>query len=335
MSDGKFYKYVRDFGFGIKTDIDLPGEVQGRLKKPDQFTGATKRFMGHGYGLGVTPLQLINAYACIANEGVLMKPYIIKRILDRNGNIIAENQPEKIRGVISSQTAKDIANLFCAVVDSGTGTAARIKNIKVAGKTGTSQQLVNGRYTRGYYTASFAGFFPAESPEIAMIVIVDRPKRGFYGGSTAAPIFKSIAGKWIAAKGINNLSPEIESDSVRVPNLIGLDLDFAEDLLDEIDLEFEDSPDKGTISYQIPAADSVVEKDSEISIKIFENIPGDEEFADSTGTQPNLKGLSIRNAIKVLRKKGIDFQILGSGKVKKQYWQKRGEDKFFCKILAG
>ncbi len=334
MSKGKFYKYVRDFGFGIKTDIDLPGEVQGRLKKPDQFTGATKRFMGHGYGLGVTPLQLINAYACIANEGILMKPYLIKQVRDRNGNIIAENSPQKVRGVISPQTAKDVAKLFCAVVDSGTGTAAKIRGIEVAGKTGTSQQLVNGRYQRGYYTASFAGFFPAENPQIAMVVIVDRPRRGYYGGSTAAPIFKHIAGKWVTAQGINRIEEEEDKDSVKVPNLIGLDIATAEELLDRLDLEFEDEPDKGTISSQIPAADSLVEKGTEIKIKVFEKYADDIEFADSLGKKPNLYGYSLRNAIKILKHKSIDFSIHGEGTVRKQYWQKKAEDKYFCKILA-
>ncbi len=334
MSKGKFYKYVRDFGFGIKTDIDLPGEVPGRLRKPDQFTGATKRFMGHGYGLGVTPLQLINAYACIANGGVLMKPYLIKQVRDRNGNVLLENSPQKVRGVISSRTAEDVAKLFCAVVDSGTGTAARIKNIEVAGKTGTSQQLIKGRYTRGYYTASFSGFFPADNPEIAMLVIVDRPKRGYYGGSTAAPIFKNIASKWITAKGINKHVEIEESDSVKVPNLIGLDIATAEEILDQLDLDFDDSPDKGTISWQSPAADSVVIRDTDIKIKIFEKYADDLEFADSLGKKPDLRGYNIRNAIKVLKSKGIDFSIHGKGTVRKQYWQKKGEDKYFCKILA-
>lgn len=334
MSKGKFYKYVRDFGFGIKTDIDLPGEVQGRLKKPNQFSGATKRFMGHGYGLGVTPLQLINAYSCIANEGVLMKPYLIKQVRDRKGNIIVENSPQKVRGVISPHTAKEVAKLFCAVVDSGTGTAARISNMKIAGKTGTSQQLVNGRYTRGYYTASFAGFFPAENPEIAMVVIVDRPKRGYYGGSTAAPIFKNIASKWVTAKGINEFAEQKEKDSVRVPNLLGLDIETAEEILDRLDLEFEDEPDKGTITWQMPEADSLVEKDSKIQIRVMERYADDLEFADSLGKKPNLYGYSLRNAIKVLKSKGIDFSIHGKGTVRKQYWQKKGEDKYFCKILA-
>ncbi len=334
MSKDKFYKYVRDFGFGIKTDIDLPGEVQGRLKKPDQFTGATKRFMGHGYGLGVTPLQLINAYACIANEGVLMKPYLIKQVRDRNGNILVENSPQKIRGVISAHTAKEVTKLFCAVVDSGTGTAARINHMKVAGKTGTSQQLVNGRYTRGYYNASFAGFFPADNPQIAMIVIIDRPKRGYYGGSTAAPVFKNIASKWITAQGINEFTEEKDKDSVKVPNLIGMDIAGAEELLDRLDLEFEDEPDKGTISWQMPKADSLVAKDTEIRIKVIEKYADDLEFADSLGQKPNLTGYSIRNAIRILKNKNIEFSIHGTGTVRKQYWQKKGEDKYFCKILA-
>jgi len=188
-----FYKYIRDFGFGLQTEVGLPGEAKGRIPKPDKITPMLQKYIGFGYGIAVTPLQMLCAYAVAANGGNLVKPFIVKKYTDNNGNTIFENKPKVIRKVISKETADLIKDLFVGIVENGTGKAVKIPNLKIAGKTGTSQQLVDGSYSKAHYNASFVGFFPVENPKIAMIVVLDNPKTNYYGGATAAPIFRNIA----------------------------------------------------------------------------------------------------------------------------------------------
>ncbi|HRS02238.1 MAG TPA: penicillin-binding protein 2 [Bacteroidota bacterium] len=197
-----FYKYIRDFGFGLLTDIELPGEARGHIPSPDEMNSILQRWVGFGYGISVTPLQMLRAYCAAANGGNLLKPYIIKSIFDDNGNIIYEGKPKIVRRVISKETSDVMKDLLTGVVEYGTGKSVRIKNLKIAGKTGTSQQLVGGRYSKSQYNASFVGFFPSDSPKIAMIVVLDSPKGVYYGGSTAAPIFKNITLRIISSSDI-------------------------------------------------------------------------------------------------------------------------------------
>lgn len=188
-----FYKYIRDFGFGLLTDIELPGEAKGRIPKPENITPMLQKYIGFGYGISATPLQMLCAYCAAANGGNLVKPFILRKYTDNNGNTIFENKPKIIRKVISKETSDMIKDLFIGIVENGTGKAVKIANLKIAGKTGTSQQLVEGSYSKAHYNASFVGFFPVDNPQIAMIVVLDNPKTNYYGGATAAPIFRNIA----------------------------------------------------------------------------------------------------------------------------------------------
>lgn len=188
-----FYKYIRDFGFGLLTDIELPGEAKGRIPKPENITPMLQKYIGFGYGIAATPLQMLCSYCAAANGGNLVKPFIVKKYTDNNGNIIFENKPKVIRKVISKETSDIIKDLFVGIIENGTGKTVKIPNLKIAGKTGTSQQLVEGSYSKAHYNASFVGFFPVDNPQIAMIVVLDNPKTNYYGGATAAPIFRNIA----------------------------------------------------------------------------------------------------------------------------------------------
>ena len=191
----KFYRLVRNFGFGMVTGIDLPEEERGILRRPSEFSRVTIPFMSIGYEILVTPLQILNMYAAIANGGKLMQPYIVQRVVSKTGDVVLENQPVVIRQVIPSDVAAKVTSVLQDVVEHGTGVKARIDGIRIAGKTGTAQQY-NPKvrsYRTGRYVASFVGFFPAENPEFAMIVVVFEPKKGYYGGQVAAPIFRNIA----------------------------------------------------------------------------------------------------------------------------------------------
>lgn len=200
IPDNKFYKYIRDFGFGHNLNFDSYGESDGLIKQMSEFNSTSKKFVGFGYGISVTPLQLLISYSTVANSGIMMKPYVIKSIRNNKGELIYEGKPQKIRQVVSKKTSEILTNLLVGVVENGTGKYAQISGLNIAGKTGTSQQFIEGAYSKTDYTASFVGYFPAESPKIAILVLLDKPTGNYYGGATAAPIFKNIVKGWLTLR---------------------------------------------------------------------------------------------------------------------------------------
>jgi cell division protein FtsI (penicillin-binding protein 3) len=188
-----FFRYTRNFGFGCFTGINLPGESKGEVKFPDRWNSATKIFMSFGYELRATPLQIITAYSSIANGGIMMQPRIVKAIVDSDGRIVQEFRPVVIRRVVSERTAKLITEILEDVVNEGTGVRAKVRGVRVAGKTGTAQKYEGGIYSKSHYRASFVGFFPVDDPKYVCLVMLESPRRGYSGGIVAAPIFKRIA----------------------------------------------------------------------------------------------------------------------------------------------
>ena len=195
LGEEKYYRYLRSFGFGEKTGIDFPGEVRGILRQIKDWSGTSLAALSIGQEIGVTPLQLLRAYAAIANDGVLMKPYIVSDIISPGGDIVKRVAPERERRVVSADTAETVRDILKMVVEEG-GTAERayVRGNLVAGKTGTAQIFDpgTGRYSRNKYVSSFVGFVPADNPGIALIVVVYEPEGSAYGGVVAAPVFKKI-----------------------------------------------------------------------------------------------------------------------------------------------
>jgi cell division protein FtsI (penicillin-binding protein 3) len=189
------YNTLCNFGFGTKTGIDCPGETAGSLALYKQWTKLDTSVISFGHGISVSAVQLIAAVSTIANDGVLMKPYLVRAITDKNGQYIHRFKPRKIRRVISTNTAREVAKIMETVIKrNGTGTLAALEGYSVSGKTGTAQKIgKEGTYAEGKYIASFAGFTPAENPEIAILVVIDEPMEKYYGGTVAAPAFKKIA----------------------------------------------------------------------------------------------------------------------------------------------
>ncbi len=192
----KFYEYIRNFGFGSKTGIDLPGEASGILRPVQKWSMVDAATIAFGQGISVTAIQLISAFSAIANKGVLMKPYLVKGMADQKGRMIREFKPAILRQVISAPTALKMSSILTDVVSAsdGTGKNARIQNVSVAGKTGTSQKFdfASNRYSSEKVRTSFIGFFPAEDPRVVIFVMIDEPKRDKWGGVAAAPVFKHI-----------------------------------------------------------------------------------------------------------------------------------------------
>lgn len=279
ISDDEFYKYLRGFGFGNPTSIQLPGEAAGKLKKPTTWSKISKAYMSFGYEISVTPLQLITAFSALINGGILYEPQILLRKINHNGELEFENEPKQIRRVVSEQTSNVMKNILRGVVKNGTGKNADVEFISVGGKTGTSQKLVDGSYSKAHYNSSFIGFFPVEDPQVVCLILVNSPDVGKYGGLVAAPIFKSVA------------SRIVEKDFYHFEKYI--DETFKQKLL-FTKLEMNNSSDDSN------------------QIKIKEvKLPSDKHM-------PDLVNCSVRDAINALTRMGIKYKINGSGIVVNQ-----------------
>ena len=196
INSAVFYNYIRNFGFGEKTGVDLPGESPGMVRPYQKWKEIDKSTISFGQGISVTAIQLINALCAIANGGYLMRPYIVRDIVNGNRESQEINRPRVIRKVISEKTAKIITDVMMMVVsEDGTGRKACIPGFEVAGKTGTAQKFdpATGSFSKSKLTSSFMGFVPAREPRIAILVVIDEPDGKGYGGTVAAPAFKAIA----------------------------------------------------------------------------------------------------------------------------------------------
>ncbi|MCS7013436.1 MAG: penicillin-binding transpeptidase domain-containing protein [Chloroherpetonaceae bacterium] len=327
----KFYATAKAFGFGEKTGIDLLGEVSGRLKPVQEWSGLSLPWMAHGYEVMVTPIQLITAYAAVANGGELMKPFVVRRIL-REGNVVETFSPVVRRRVLSSEVAQELRQYLKAVVDSGTGRAARIEGIAVAGKTGTAQQLESGNYRTGRYVASFVGFFPAEAPEFAVLVMMINPTNGYYGGIAAAPVFSSIGGRMLSTLGetyrdklARVLPPSREQifldtvQSVIVPNVCGLSAEEAKAFLRLHKLDF-----RRDNALHDPVQQVVLQQGIEAGkrVPIWTKVPltfseiAHHESAHHSKRMPMLIGLRADRALFEASRLGLRLELEGkSGKV--------------------
>lgn len=188
------FRYIKLFGFGSRSGIDLPGEISGSIKEPRLWSKTSITAVPMGQEVGVTALQLVSAISSIANGGQLMKPYIVKEVRDRYGEVIKDFPPVCLNKVISLDVASRVRKILIGVVEEGTGRMAKIEGVSVAGKTGTAQKLEpNGAYSHNKFVASFIGFVPAEDPVLAIAVVIDEPRPYYFGGVVSAPVFKNVA----------------------------------------------------------------------------------------------------------------------------------------------
>lgn len=205
LGDQRLYRYLQAFGFGQRTEIDLPGEVSGLLKTPREWGRRSLASISMGQEIGVTPLQMVSALSAIANNGVLMKPYVVTEVRDQKGHSLKEVLPQVKRRVVSPDTARTLTTILEGVVTNGTGTKAAIPGFRVAGKTGTAQKIDprTGTYSNTQFVASFVGFVPAEAPRLAMIVVVDEPQGEAWGGTIAAPVFRRVGEQVLTYLGVS------------------------------------------------------------------------------------------------------------------------------------
>lgn len=197
LGAARLTNYARAFGFGQSTNIELPGEADGILFKPEDMRDSDIATMSIGQSIAVTPLQLITAVSAIANDGVLLKPHIIKEIHNEDGSIYSASSTQVVRQVISLDASRTLISMLEKVVSEGGGKKASVKGYRIAGKTGTAEKLREGGggYLSGRYIASFVGFAPVEDPQITVLVVLDDPKGIYYGGEIAAPVAGEIFAK--------------------------------------------------------------------------------------------------------------------------------------------
>lgn len=194
LGEEELYRYIKLFGFGTETGVDLPGEVEGILRDRKSWSKLSIAAIPIGQEIAVTPLQLACAISAIANNGILLRPFVVKYIQDSNNNIVRLSQPQVQRRVISVDTAQKLKQILVDVVEKGTGKKAKIRGYRVAGKTGTAQKVTSsGQYSHTKFTSSFIGFVPADKPAISVVVVIDEPHPLYYGGLVAAPVFQRVA----------------------------------------------------------------------------------------------------------------------------------------------
>jgi cell division protein FtsI (penicillin-binding protein 3) len=338
----RFYKYMRDFGFGVLSGVDLPGEIKGYLRKPDRWDYNSKRYIAFGYAMTATPIQMAAAYSAIANDGVMMRPYIISKRTNAKGETTTI-EPQEIRRIVSVETTHTLRDIMRGVVDSGTGTSTKIKGVTIAGKTGTAQQLVNGHYSKEHYTSSFIGFFPAEKPDYEILVILRSPKNGYYGGAVSAPIFREITMGILDMNG--KLPPEArggqpmmaaaqpavdeggaleidgtvvlprsENDDREMPDVRGLAVETARSILASQGFSVLATEKKGVVEQANKfGGDSV-----RLTIRA-QMLTGDEAPRQTQEVEmPDFIGMPMARAMKYAATSGLRARFVGDGSVTKQ-----------------
>ena len=299
----KFYKYYKAFGVGKATGFDLPGEADGLFHSMDRFNEAELATASFGQGFTVTPLQLITAYSAITNDGTMVKPHLIKSLVDDDGNVIKNFGTQTTRQVISKETADTVCQILEGVAAEGTSKNAYIEGYHIAGKTGTSEKTPRGN---GKYVASFVGFAPANDPEVICLVMLDEPMGSSYmGGQIAAPTFKEIMADVL-------IHLQIESDSTQeynfVPNLSGKTLDEAKSLVGESGLKYTIIGEGDKIVSQSPVAGTALGNNALV-------IMYTEETEDDYVVVPDLHGYFASDANQLLINTGLNMKVNGSNTV--------------------
>jgi cell division protein FtsI (penicillin-binding protein 3) len=214
----RYYRYLRAFGFGARTGIELPGETPGIMRPVKSWTRIDLATHSFGQGVSVTPVQMAAAFAAIANGGLLMRPFLVRRVLTPEGEVALESEPVVVRRVIGPRTAQTVTALLRRAVEEkgGTGEKARLDDFPVAGKTGTAQKVnLHGHGYSAKRIGSFVGFVPADRPRVVILVLIDEPGTSSYGGVVAAPVFRAIAGPVLKRLGVESPAPPVQMAAAR------------------------------------------------------------------------------------------------------------------------
>ena len=315
MGRGPLYQAARDLGFGQPTFVDLPGEVAGSLRRPEDWSGATLTSMSRGYAVEVTPLQLAVAYSALANGGLLVRPYVVAERRDPStGRVVWRARQDSVRRAFREETAARLMPHFEAVVaEGGTAPRAMVTGLRVAGKTGTAKRAAGGSYGNAY-RASFVGMFPAEAPEVVLAIVLDNPRNGYSGGTVAAPIFGATARRWIGtfptiAERVAPSGTIAARAEATVPDVTGLPATLAAHRVraEGFRPRFDDDQ-----PWRPVAARHAGE-----TRRLRDAVRLDQSDAN-VGRMPDLRGASVREAVAWLRALGVEPRVEGRGTVRRQ-----------------
>ena len=306
---------LKQFGLDLPTGIEIAGEAQPFIKEPgnreQQWSGTTIPWMSIGYELLITPLQLLNFYNTVANDGRMMKPYLVAEVQENGETVLAVKPTVIQRKIASESTLRQVHELLVGVVEQGTAKKLKAKNYQFAGKTGTAQrnyQRIDDRTTVEGYQASFAGYFPARRPIYSCIVVINGPRRnGFYGGDVAGPVFREIADKAFVTKpelrpAVNVGLPVALTDRELPYAAAGYEPELAQ-LLDRFELPHIDYADAPWAMLRVDAAADSLQL-------LNRSLP--------ETTVPNVVGMGLRDAIYVLENRGLSVRFSGYGRVVRQ-----------------
>lgn len=314
----KLYKYLKDFGFGEVTNIDLPGEEKGIIPASLEDIGeANLATMSYGHGIAATPIQMVTAMNAVVNGGDIIEPHIVKNILNKNNEIEESNEGKKSRQVISKKTSETLRDMLQHVVKDGGANAVSIPGYKIGAKSGTSIKLENGKYTSKKTVASFYTMFPADDPEYSILVVADEPEGPNTGNAVAGTTAKMIIDDIIKQKQLEpseDIDNELEMNNIEVPNLVGLTIkDAVNRLLDlglKTDIVNTNMNDMSIVEYQYPDATQKVRKGTAVSLT-------SNDLGSVMVQMPKLEERTISYVENMLNKVNIKYEIEGptSGKV--------------------
>ncbi len=294
LSPREEYEALRDAGFGMTTGMPYPSESPGRLYPVSQWSGTSAASLAMGYELSVTPVQLAAAYAAFANGGELLEPRLVQEVRAPDGRVTWRAERRVVRRVMTAGTATTMLGLLRDVVAGGTATSADLATFDVAGKSGTARRTsTDGRgYTAGAYTATFVGLFPADAPQYVILVKLDNPRDGYYGGRTAAPVSKVVLEAAIAARDAAlNRSQLAEAPKRRAP-----------------------SPAPAADSVRAAAvAAAADEREAPAYVVELGGTPEPVRVVVSERTVPDVRGLSTRRAVRELHRAGFRVQVVRGG----------------------
>ena len=303
VGDQTMYDYIRRFGFGSKTGIELPGETNGILRRVERWQPSSIGSIAIGQEVGVTPVQMVAAFGALANDGMRIAPHLIREVRDAGGNVVYRAQPEQ-RRVLSAETAIALRGMLEGVTLNGTAKKAQLDGYSAAGKTGTAQKIdpKTKAYSSTKFVGSFVGFAPVSNPQVVIIVVIDEPAGAYHGGDVAAPVFREIAEQVLPTLGIE---PDIETKSA--PDLIAQQVNENPERAEKIREEQAQSEEQRKAT--MPTVDSNGARGGEVV------------YANSTRKailMPDLRGRSVRDVARTCQQLGLQVEARGEGKVFKQ-----------------
>lgn len=303
----KFYSYMSGLGFRESTGIDLPGEAVGLMNDFAHFNEVELATSSFGQGFTITPMQMITAVNAVANNGMMIKPHLVKKLVDSDGNVVKEYGAENIRQIVSESTSKKLREILESVVSEGSGSGAYIKGFRVGGKTGTSEKIPRGN---GKYVASFVCMAPADDPEIVCLVMLDEPNgASHFGGVIATPVARNIMEETLEYLSVepSYTAEELATMETTVPNLNGMTLDQAKQALANAKLRYSIDGAGETVLNQLPKFGVKVNQQSTVMLYT------EEKMTTTTTVVPNLLNMNVNQVATLISNAKLNLDIQGAG----------------------